>query len=76
MIHQPMGGAQGQAVDIEITAREIVKIKNELYAIIAKHSGNNIKKVEKDSDRDYWMTSGEAKKYGMIDEVLVRTKEK
>ncbi len=72
MIHQPMGGAQGQASDIEITAREIMKLKKELYTIIAKHSGNTYKKVEKDSDRDYWMTSEEAKAYGMIDEVLVR----
>jgi len=72
MIHQPMGGAQGQAADIEITAREILKLKKELYDILAKHSGNTYKKIEKDSDRDYWMTSEEAKKYGMIDEVLVR----
>ena len=72
MIHQPMGGAQGQASDIEITAREIMKLKKELYDIIAKHSGNTYKKVEKDSDRDYWMTSTEAKEYGMIDEVLFR----
>lgn len=76
MIHQPMGGAQGQASDIEITAREILKLKNELYAIIADHTGKDIKKVEADSDRDYWMTSEEAKSYGMVDEVLVRTKEK
>jgi ATP-dependent Clp protease protease subunit len=75
MIHQPMGGAQGQASDIEITAREIQKLKKELYDIIAKHSGNKYAKVEKDSDRDYWMTATEAKEYGMIDEVLVRTKE-
>lgn len=74
MIHQPMGGAQGQASDIEITAREIQKLKHELYEIIAKHSGNSIKKVEKDSDRDFWMTADEAKKYGMIDEVLYRNK--
>jgi ATP-dependent Clp protease protease subunit len=74
MIHQPMGGAQGQASDIEITAREILKLKKELYEIIAEHSGNTVKKVEKDSDRDYWMTSDEALKYGMIDEVLARTK--
>lgn len=72
MIHQPMGGAQGQAADIEITAREILKLKKELYDILAKHSGNTFKKIEKDSDRDYWMTAEEAKKYGMIDEVLVR----
>ncbi len=73
MIHQPMGGAQGQASDIEITAREILKLKNELYAILAKHSGKSLEKVEKDSDRDYWMTAEEAKEYGMIDEILVRT---
>ncbi len=72
MIHQPMGGAQGQASDIEITAREIKKLKNELYEILAKHSGNSVKKIEKDSDRDYWMRADEAKAYGMIDEVLVR----
>jgi ATP-dependent Clp protease protease subunit len=72
MIHQPMGGTQGQATDIEITTREIIKLKKELYDIIAEHSGNQFKKVEKDSDRDYWMTADEAKSYGMIDEVLVR----
>jgi len=76
MIHQPMGGAQGQASDIEITAREIGKLKKELYTIIADHSGNTYKKVEKDSDRDYWMTAQEAKDYGMIDEVLVRNSAK
>jgi ATP-dependent Clp protease protease subunit len=70
MIHQPMGGAEGVASDIEITVREIVKLKRELYEIIAMHSGNSIEKVEKDSDRDYWMTSQEAKDYGMIDEIL------
>ncbi|MCE1202373.1 MAG: ATP-dependent Clp endopeptidase proteolytic subunit ClpP [Bacteroidia bacterium] len=72
LIHQPMGGAQGQASDIEITAREIQKLKKELYDIIALHSGQPYKKIWKDSDRDYWMTSFEAKEYGMIDEVLVR----
>ncbi len=72
MIHQPMGGVQGPASDIEITTREIVKLRQELYQIIADHSGNPIKKVAKDSDRDFWMTAEEAKKYGMIDEVLVR----
>jgi len=72
MIHQPLGGAQGQASDIEITAREILKLKGELYEIIAKHSGQTFKKVEKDSDRDYWMKADEAKKYGMIDEILKR----
>jgi ATP-dependent Clp protease protease subunit len=74
MIHQPMGGAQGQASDIEITAREISKLKRELYEIIAFHSGQTVEKVEKDSDRDYWMTAEEAKAYGMIDEILVRQK--
>ena len=74
MIHQPMGGAQGQASDIEITAREIQKMKKELYEIIAVHSGNSYKRIEKDSDRDYWMTATEAKEYGMIDEVLDRKK--
>ncbi|HQB27385.1 MAG TPA: ATP-dependent Clp endopeptidase proteolytic subunit ClpP [Paludibacter sp.] len=74
MIHQPMGGAQGQASDIEITAREIQKLKKELYTIIAKHSGNPYKKIEKDSDRDYWMTSEEAVAYGMIDKVLINEK--
>ena len=72
MIHQPMGGAQGQASDIEITAREILKLKDELYEIIAKHSGQKIDKVHDDSDRDYWMKAEEALKYGMIDEILVR----
>jgi len=72
MIHQPMGGAQGQASDIEITAREILKLRKELYTIIADHSGNTFERVEKDSDRDYWMTANEAKEYGMIDEVLLR----
>jgi len=71
MIHQPLGGAQGQASDIEITAREIMKLKKELYEIISDHSGKPYEEVEKDSDRDYWMTSQEAKAYGMIDEVLI-----
>ncbi len=70
MIHQPLGGAQGQASDIEITTREILKLKKELYEIISTHSGNPLKKVEKDSDRDYWMTSTEAKEYGMIDSIM------
>ncbi len=73
MIHQPMGGAQGQASDIEITAREIQKTKKELYEILSKHSGKSLDKVEKDADRDYWMTADEAMKYGMIDEILTRT---
>ncbi|HRY99488.1 MAG TPA: ATP-dependent Clp endopeptidase proteolytic subunit ClpP [Bacteroidales bacterium] len=74
LIHQPMGGASGQASDIEITAREIQKLKKELYEIIADHSGQDYKKIWKDSDRDYWMTAEEARDYGMIDEVLVTTK--
>ncbi|MGL4994098.1 MAG: ATP-dependent Clp endopeptidase proteolytic subunit ClpP [Bacteroidales bacterium] len=74
MIHQPMGGAQGQASDIEITAREISKLKKELYTIIADHSGNPFERIEQDSDRDFWMTAQEAKEYGMIDSVLMRTK--
>ena len=72
MIHQPMGGAQGQASDIEITAREIQKLKQELYAIIAEHSHQPYDKVWADSDRDYWMTAQEAKEYGMIDQVLAK----
>lgn len=76
MIHQPLGGAQGQASDIEITAREILKLKKELYEIIANHSGQKFDKVEKDSDRDYWMTAAEAKNYGMIDEVLIKNPKK
>lgn len=72
MIHQPLGGAQGQASDIEITAREIQKLKKELYDIIAIHTGKTYDQVWKDSDRDYWMIAAEAKEYGMIDEVLER----
>ena len=74
MIHQPMGSAQGQASDIEITAREIQKLKKELYTIISEHSHQPFDKVWADSDRDYWMTALEAKEYGMIGEVLVRKK--
>jgi ATP-dependent Clp protease, protease subunit len=70
MIHQPMGGAQGQASDIEITYKEIKKLKDELYQILANHTGKTFKRIEKDSDRDYWMKSDEAKEYGMIDRVL------
>jgi ATP-dependent Clp protease protease subunit len=73
MIHQPLGGAQGQASDIEITAREIQKLKKELYDIIAQHSNQPFEKVWADSDRDYWMRAPEAKEYGMIDEILART---
>jgi ATP-dependent Clp protease protease subunit len=74
MIHQPLGGAQGQASDIEITAREIQKLKKELFQIISDHSGKSYDEVWKDSDRDYWMTATEAKEYGMIDEVLEKKK--
>jgi ATP-dependent Clp protease protease subunit len=72
MIHQPLGGAQGQASDIEITAREILKLKDELYQIISNHSGQTLEKVNQDSDRDYWMKADEAKNYGMVDEVLIK----
>ncbi|MFL1011938.1 ATP-dependent Clp endopeptidase proteolytic subunit ClpP [Flavisericum labens] len=72
MIHQPLGGAQGQASDIEITAREIITLKEELYKIISKHSGQDYDKVYEDSDRDYWMKADKAKEYGMIDEILAR----
>ena len=75
MIHQPLSGAQGQASDIEIAAQEVIKIKDELYHIISEHSGQKFEKVYEDSDRDYWMKADEAKKYGMIDEILVRDKE-
>ena len=71
MIHQPLGGVQGQASDIEIEAREIQKFKKELYTIISEHSHQPFEKVWNDSDRNYWMTSEEAKAYGMIDEVLI-----
>jgi len=74
LIHQPMGGAQGQASELEITVREIQKMKKELYEIISTHTGQNYKKVWKDSDRDYWMTAEEAKEYGMIDEILVKNR--
>ena len=72
MIHQPLGGVQGQASDIEITAREILKVKKELYTIISDHSGRPYEEIERDGDRDFWMTAEEAKKYGMIDDVLTR----
>lgn len=72
MIHQPLGGVQGQASDIEIEAREILKMKKELYTIISNHAHQSFDKVWNDSDRNYWMTAEEAKEYGMIDEVLVR----
>ena len=72
MIHQPLGGAQGQASDIEITAREILKTKRELYEILAAHSGVSIRKIEKDADRDYWLSASEAREYGLIDTVLAK----
>ncbi|MDO4735820.1 MAG: ATP-dependent Clp protease proteolytic subunit [Bacteroidia bacterium] len=72
MIHQPMGGAEGQASDIEITAKQIVKLKQELYEIIAHHSGKSIEQIYADADRDYWMTSAQALEYGMIDEILTK----
>ena len=72
MIHQPLGGAQGQASDIEITAREILKTKRELYEILSAHSGASIEQIERDADRDYWLTATEAKNYGLIDEGLSR----
>ncbi|MFH0864779.1 MAG: ATP-dependent Clp endopeptidase proteolytic subunit ClpP [Bacteroidota bacterium] len=74
LIHQPMGGAEGQASDIEIVSKEIVKLRKELYEIIARHSKQKYDKIYKDADRDYWMTAEEAKEYGMIDEILVRNK--
>ena len=72
MIHQPLGGAQGQASDIEITAREIMKTKRELYEILAAHSGVSVRKIEKDADRDYWLSAREAKEYGLIDDILYK----
>ena len=74
MIHQPLGGAQGQASDMEITVKEIQKLKKELYDILAMHTGHPYKKIAADSDRDYWMTSQEAKEYGMIDTVMIKNK--
>jgi len=72
MIHQPMSGAQGQASDIEIAAKEVLKLRDELYEIIASHTGQKFDKIYEDSDRDYWMKAKEAKDYGMIDEILER----
>ncbi len=74
LIHQPLGGAQGQASDIEIAAREILKVKAELYRIISEHSGQSVEKIEADADRDFWMNSQEALEYGMIDEILTKKK--
>lgn len=74
MIHQPSGGTQGVAADMEINLREMLKLKKELYQIIADHSGKSYKQIEKDSDRDFWMNSQEALDYGMIDKVLIKEK--
>ncbi|MDR1864033.1 MAG: ATP-dependent Clp endopeptidase proteolytic subunit ClpP [Bacteroidales bacterium] len=74
MIHQPSGGMQGQARDMEITLKEVLKLKQELYEILAEHTGKSYETIEQDSDRDYWMTAQEAKEYGLLDEVLVRQK--
>lgn len=76
MIHQPLGGMQGQASDMEIAAREIIKVKKELYTILSNHSGQSFETIERDSDRDYWMTASEAETYGMVDRVLVRDEAK
>jgi len=75
MIHQPLGGAQGQASDMEITVREILKVKQELYEILAKHTGQTVEQIEKDSDRDHWLRAKEAMEYGLVDKVLTKTKE-
>lgn len=74
MIHQPSGGAQGQSRDMEITVKEIIKLRRELYEILASHTGKTLEQIEADSDRDYWMKAEEAKEYGLIDEVLTRDK--
>ncbi len=76
MIHQPLGGAEGPASDIEITARQILRTKQELYEILSYHSGQTVKRLEKDADRDYWMTSAEAQAYGLIDEVMCKREHK
>ena len=76
MIHQPLGGMQGQASDMEIAAREVIKVKKELNTILSPHSGQSFETIERDSDRDYWMNAYEAKDYGMIDKVLIREAEK
>ncbi len=76
MIHQPMGGVQGQASDIEITAKHISQIKNELYEILSSHSGQSVATIEKDADRDFWMTAKEAKAYGLIDDIVEKNSKK
>jgi ATP-dependent Clp protease protease subunit len=72
MIHQPLGGAQGQASDIEITAREIMRVKNELYTILSHHTGKDMATIERDADRDHWLSAAEAKEYGLIDTVVTK----
>lgn len=74
MIHQPMGGAQGQASDMEISLKQILEVKKDLYTILANHTGKSVEQIEKDSDRDHWLRAEEAKTYGLIDEVLIRKK--
>ncbi|MEL6412531.1 MAG: ATP-dependent Clp protease proteolytic subunit [Bacteroidota bacterium] len=74
MIHQPLGGAKGQASDMEITIKQMIDVKQDLYQILAHHTGKKVKTIEKDSDRDFWMKAPEAKKYGIIDEVLVHNR--
>ena len=76
MIHQPLGGAQGQASDILIAAQEIEKIKKELYTIISEHSGQPIERIYADGDRDFWLNSQEALEYGMIDEIITKKSKK
>ena len=76
MMHQPSAGAMGQASDVEITVKEVVKIKNELYDILSAHTGQTVDKIAKDSNRDFWMTAAEAKEYGLIDEVLLTNAKK
>ena len=75
MIHQPLGGTQGQASDMEITVREILKVKQELYEILANHTGQTVEQIEKDSDRDHWLRAKEAMEYGLVDKVLTKAKE-
>ena len=76
MLHQPSGGMQGQSIDMEITVKEIIKLRKELYTILSEHTGQPVETIEKDSDRDYWMSATEAKEYGLLDEILVRQKNK
>jgi ATP-dependent Clp protease protease subunit len=75
MIHQPLGGTQGQASDIEIEAREIIRVKKELSQILSDHSGNSVEQIMEDSDRNKWLTADEAKDYGLVDNVIVKSKD-